>query len=67
MHRICTAFAELIGLFVDDGRFAGIIVIWLAICWLVLPHLVGTSIQGGLLALGLLGALIESTWRRTRR
>ena len=29
---------EIWGLFVDDGRFALAILVWLAACWLVLPR-----------------------------
>jgi hypothetical protein len=31
--------AEILGLFVDDGRYALAILGWLVIAWLVLPHL----------------------------
>ena len=30
---------ELIGLFVDDGSLAALVLVWLGVCWLLLPKL----------------------------
>jgi hypothetical protein len=66
MNTLRTIFAELIGLFVDDERFAIAILAWLALCWLILPHLPGPAapliLTGGLIAI-----LLESAVRRARK
>jgi len=66
VKTIRTIAAELYGLFVDDGRFALVILVWLAVCWLVLPRLLSPAWLGIVLVSGLLAALAESTWRRAR-
>jgi hypothetical protein len=45
---------ELWGLFVDDGVFAGAIVVWLAVAWQVLPRL---ALPGALPAILLFAGL----------
>lgn len=68
MQAIKKIFTELFGLFVEDGRFAIVILIWLAIAWL-LAH--SKSIQpdagGPILFIGLALILIENTVRSSRR
>lgn len=68
MSWLRTAFAELWGLFVDDGRYALAIVAWLLLAWRALPLL---GLDGGwnapILAAGLLAILAESVLRRARR
>jgi hypothetical protein len=60
-------WAELIGLFVDDGRFALAILIWLAVAGLVLPRLpLPSPVAPIILALGLIAILIESALRAAR-
>lgn len=66
MSTLRTILAELYGLFVDDGRFALVILVWLLVCWLVLPHLLSPAWLGIVLVGGLLAALAESSWRRAR-
>jgi hypothetical protein len=39
MAWIKAAVAESIGLFIDDGGLAVAVLVWLAICWRVLPRL----------------------------
>lgn len=59
---------EILGLFVDDGYFALAVIVWLALVWLVLPHL---SIQADwnpvILFAGLIAILLESVLRRAGR
>jgi hypothetical protein len=59
---------EILGLFVDDGYFALAVIVWLALVWLVLPHI---SIQADcnpvILFAGLIAILLESVLRRARR
>lgn len=63
-----TIVGELLGLFVDDGRFAIAILAWLAVCWFAVPRLHWSAgAQGLLLFAGLAAILVESTWRRGRR
>jgi hypothetical protein len=59
---------ELWGLFVDDGVFAGAIILWLVVAWRVLPHL---GLPGGLPAVllfaGLAAILVFGALRGTRK
>jgi hypothetical protein len=65
--------AEIGSLFVDDGRFALAIVVWLIVVWLVvagaaLGHLaLPVDARAPLLAAGLLAVLLESVLRRAGR
>ena len=60
--------AELWGLFVDDGRYALAIVVWLLLAWLALPLLdLGGGWNALVFAAGLLAILAESVLRRARR
>jgi hypothetical protein len=57
--------AELAGLFVDDGSLAVLVVIWLAVCWLLLPKLgLPSPMLPVLLFVGLVAILAESAVRR---
>jgi hypothetical protein len=68
MQWFKTIFAELIGLFVDDGSFAIAIVAWLALLWLLLPHLsIPATWNGPILFVGLGLILVESVLRRARK
>ncbi|WP_419758945.1 hypothetical protein [Acidisoma sp.] len=59
---------ELWGLFVDDGVFAGAIVVWLAVAWRVLPHLGLPDWMPALLLFAGLGAiLVSGALRETRK
>lgn len=68
MQAIKKIFAEVFGLFVEDGRFAVVILIWLGIVWL-LAHAMTISPEAGSLVLfiGLALILIENTIRNSRR
>ena len=65
MRTLTTIFAEIWGLFVDDGRFAVAILVWLAFAAGVLPRL---ALPGAappvLLFAGLAAILLESAVRR---
>jgi hypothetical protein len=37
MRNVITAVRELVGLFVEDGSLAAIVLVWIAICGLLLP------------------------------
>lgn len=68
MSWLKSIFAEIYGLFVDDGSFAIAILVWLALLWLVLPHLpVAGAWHGVILFAGLVAILLESALRRARQ
>lgn len=59
---------EAVGLFIDDGRFAITILVWLLLVWLALRYLHVTNIWGAvMLFAGLAAIVIESTLRRSRQ
>ncbi len=60
-------WAELFGMFVDDGRFAVAILAWLALCGVLLPRLgLPAAVPPVALAAGLCAILVESVLRRRR-
>jgi hypothetical protein len=60
--------AELLGLFVDDGRLAIAILMWVAFCGLVLQRLpLPRRWSAPMLFAGLIVILVESVVRRARR
>lgn len=64
MRWLKTALAEIYGLFVEDGRYAITIVVWLALAWLVLPALaLGDPWNAAILFAGLLVILLGSVLR----
>ncbi len=68
MSLLRTIWDELLSVFVDDARFAGAIVVWLAACWLVLPRLpLPAPLLPLILFAGLLAILIEGARHRARR
>jgi hypothetical protein len=59
---------EVVGLFVDDGSFAGAILVWLALVVVVLPRLAAGARWAGLaLFAGLAAILIVSVLRFARQ
>jgi hypothetical protein len=56
--------AELVGLFVDDGSLAAVVLVWIAICGLVLPS---GHPHGLILFLGLALILAENVLRGARK
>jgi hypothetical protein len=68
MQALRRIMRELIGLFIDDGSLAVVVVIWIAICAVVLPILVPTaSWQGPIMFVGLALILLESVTRRAKQ
>ena len=67
MFSLKTILAEIVGLFVDDARFALAVVVWTGLAWLVLPHLHAMGPwTGALLFLGLAYILVESALQCAR-
>lgn len=68
MSWLKTAVREVFGLFVDDGRYAFAILVWLGLAWPVLPHLPALEPWSGvLLFAGLAAILAASTMLKARR
>ena len=59
---------EILGLFVDDGSFAGAIIVWLILTVAVLPRVAPEAGWSGvMLFAGLVLVLVESVLRYARR
>jgi len=68
MSVLGTIWKEAFGLFVDDGAFAAVILIWLTACRFVLPRLgLPAMLPPTFMAAGLIAILVESALRRARR
>jgi hypothetical protein len=67
MNIILTALREIYGLFVDDGSYAAIILVWLLIVGVGLPHLAPQGWCAPILCAGLLVILLENIMRSARR
>jgi len=63
-----TKFArQLLGLFVDDGSLAAIVLLWLGLCALALPQLMPDSLwPGPVLFVGLALILLENALRAAK-
>ena len=67
MQWLKTVLREFFGLFVEDGKFAAAILLWLVLAWLVLPRLgLPTRWRGPVLLGGLGLILIDSVIRYSR-
>ena len=67
MTWLNAVWSEFLGLFVDDGSFAGAILGWLAVAWFGLRHLrLPSSLPPAILFAGLVVILLESATRRAR-
>lgn len=67
MKWVNAVWREIFGLFVDNGRFALSIAIWLVLTGLLLPAIgLGGSWAGLILFAGLAVILLESVIRRAR-
>lgn len=58
MNTVRTICREIFGLFVDDGIFAVLVVTWLGLIALLLPHLASVSRWGGGILFGGLAAIL---------
>ena len=68
MSTLKTILSEVFGLFVDDGSYAAAILVWLGLCWIVLPRLPALGPWSGVvLFVGLAAIMVESALRRARR
>jgi len=68
MKALKTILDEAIGLFVDDGAYAGAIVVWLlVVASLVRFTTISPNIAATLLFVGLAAILAESALRRARK
>ena len=68
MNSIRTIFREIYGLFVDDGTFALLILLWLGLTVFLIPYLGWLPRwRGPLLFLGLAAILLTSAIRYSRR
>ncbi len=63
MKALGAVLREVLGLFVDDGALAAMTLVWLAVCWGLLPRLVGPLGCAVLLFAGLAAALAVSVVR----
>ncbi len=67
MTAFGTARSRLWSLFVDDGRFAGVIVAWLVGAWLVMPRVaLLPALHAPLLFAGLCAILVWGAIRQAR-
>jgi Ca2+/H+ antiporter, TMEM165/GDT1 family len=57
---------ELVGLFIDDGTLAATVLIWIALCGLLLRLLPADAWQGAIFFVGLAVILIENAARSAR-
>lgn len=68
MKLVKAVFSELFALFVDDGSFAALILIWIAVVWLLCSRVLANPAWGAaLLFVGLVVILLESAARRSRQ
>ena len=68
MNGLKRIWAEAAGLFVDDWRFAAVILAWLVAARLVLPRLaLPPALPPLILFAGLAAILLEGATRRARR
>ncbi len=67
MSALRAAWAELIGLFVDDGWFAALVLGWVVLCAVMLPRWMPGGAGGLVLFAGLAAILVGGAWRRAGR
>jgi len=68
MNAVRSAFRELVGLFIDDGALALLLVALIAVAYaLEALGLVTHAVLGALLVAGAIGALVTSVLRAARR
>ena len=67
MKLLRTIWTEALGLFIDDGAYAGAIVAWLAVVGALVRFTPIGGAAGPLLAAGLAVILAHGAWRKARR
>jgi hypothetical protein len=68
MNFIVKAFKQLIGLFVEDGTLAILLIVWVGIAALGLPRVpIDSSWDGVILFAGCVAILVENVVRAGRR
>jgi membrane protein implicated in regulation of membrane protease activity len=68
MKVLLTALHEVYGLFVEDGSYALVILLWLGAAAFVFPHLPGGSgWRAPVLFVGLIVLLVENVRRSARK
>ena len=67
MNWLKSILRQIIALFVDDGRFALSILVWVLLLRVLFPHLpLPLQWHAPLLLVGLLAILVENLWRSVR-
>ncbi len=67
MRLLKTVLGELLGLFLDDGKLAGAILVWLLAAYGLLPRLgVSSGVAAIVLPLGLAAILLASALNQAR-
>jgi hypothetical protein len=68
MNLIVRAFKQLVGLFVEDGTLALLLIIWVGIAALALPRVpINSSWDAVILFAGCVAILVENVARAGRR
>jgi hypothetical protein len=68
MRWASTVATEFLGLFVDDASFAVVVLVWVILAAVVLPHVdIPAEAKGPVLGIGLAAILVESAIRRAGR
>jgi membrane protein implicated in regulation of membrane protease activity len=64
MKTLWIAVKEIYGLFVEDGSLAVMILVWIGVAALLLPHLpMNSAWRAPVLFLGVVVLLLENVWR----
>jgi hypothetical protein len=67
MNAIRSAWRELVGLFIEDWRFALAVAVWVLVGIFALPHLLPAVWRGPVFFLGVVGILVENVMQNSRR
>jgi 4-hydroxybenzoate polyprenyltransferase len=67
MKVIRTALSEVVGLFVEDGSLAILLLLWIGVAAYVFPRWPGgAALHGPFFCLGVTIILLENVWRSAR-
>ncbi|HEX4808408.1 MAG TPA: hypothetical protein VH325_05735 [Bryobacteraceae bacterium] len=66
MNPFRSAWREIVGLFVEDWRFALVIAVWVLVAIFVLPRLLPAVWRGPVFFFGVLGIIIDNLLRSSR-